>query len=48
MVLGQPRQEDLVKYLESRLGSDLEPDDLLKYRIDLTPPKRLPETNSRI
>ena len=40
MVLGQPRQEDLVQYLEDRLGVDLKPEDLLKYRIDLSPPAR--------
>ena len=40
MVLGQPRQEDLVRYLEDRLGVDLKPEDLLKYRIDLSPPIR--------
>lgn len=38
MVLGQPRQEDLLKYLEQRAGGDeafLE--ELMKYRIDLSP-----------
>ena len=38
MVLGQPRQEDLVNFLQQRLHDDLNPDDLVKYRIDLTPP----------
>jgi len=38
MVLGQPRQEDLVNFLQERLHDDLSPDDLIKYRIDLAPP----------
>jgi len=37
MVLGQPRQEDLVHYLADRLGRDIAPEDLLRYRIDLSP-----------
>lgn len=37
MVFGQPRQEDLVNYLQSRMGNDLDPNELLKYRIDLSP-----------
>jgi hypothetical protein len=37
MVLGQPRQEDLVDYLSRRLGRDVAAEELLKYRIDLTP-----------
>jgi hypothetical protein len=38
MVLGQPRQEDLLRFLEQRAGGDdgfLE--ELLKYKIDLSP-----------
>ena len=38
MVLGQPRQEDLVNYLTCRLGRDVTPGELLSYRIDLSPP----------
>jgi Helicase conserved C-terminal domain len=37
MVFGQPRQEDLVNYLNSRFDSDLKRDELLKYKIDLSP-----------
>lgn len=37
MVFGQPRQEDLVNYLQTRLEYDLDPDELFKYRIDLSP-----------
>ena len=37
MVFGQPRQEDLAHYLQSRMARDLNPDDLLQYRIDLSP-----------
>jgi hypothetical protein len=38
MVFGQPRQEDLLKYLSDHIEEDeLNLDDLLKYRIDLTP-----------
>lgn len=37
MVLGQPRQEDLVNYLSHRLGRGVEPEELLRYRIDLSP-----------
>ena len=38
MVFGQPRQEDLLNYLESRLERDIDVEELLKYRIDLSPP----------
>ena len=38
MVLGQPRQEDLLDFLQSRLGHDLDQDGFLKYQIDLAPP----------
>lgn len=37
MVFGQPRQEDLVNYLQTRMGRELDPDELLQYRIDLSP-----------
>jgi len=37
MVLGQPRQEDLVNYLSRRLGRDVTSEELLRYRIDLSP-----------
>lgn len=38
MVLGQPRQEDLLDFLQSRLGHGLGQDGFLKYQIDLAPP----------
>ena len=37
MVFGQPRQEDLLNFLRSRLSGDVKVEDVLKYRIDLTP-----------
>jgi hypothetical protein len=37
MVFGQPRQEDLLNFLRSRLSRDVKTEDILKYRIDLTP-----------
>ena len=37
MVFGQPRQEDLLNFLRSRLSGDVKTEDILKYRIDLTP-----------
>ncbi len=37
MVFGQPRQEDLIAYLKSRLEKDLSLEELLMYRIDLQP-----------
>ena len=37
MVLGQPRQEDLVCFLQKRLSSELASEDIQKYRIDLSP-----------
>ncbi|HEX3045290.1 MAG TPA: helicase-related protein [Bacillota bacterium] len=37
MVFGQPRQEDLVKYLEGRLENGVKLEELLRYRIDLRP-----------
>jgi hypothetical protein len=37
MVFGQPRQEDLLNFLRSRLSGDVKIEDILKYRIDLTP-----------
>jgi hypothetical protein len=37
MVFGQPRQEDLVAYLRSRLERDISLEESLMYRIDLTP-----------
>lgn len=47
MVFGQPRQEDLVNFLQTRLGHDLDPNELLEYRIDLSPPpqQELPQKN---
>ncbi len=41
MVLGQPRQEDLVRYLQQRFETDLDPDTVLQYRINLAPPERI-------
>ena len=37
MVLGQPRQEDLVNFLQQRFEDGLDPDEFSRYRIDLTP-----------
>jgi hypothetical protein len=37
MVFGQPRQEDVVKLLQSRFEDEVEAADLLQYRIDLSP-----------
>jgi hypothetical protein len=37
MVFGQPRQEDLVNYLQARMEGDIDPEELLQYRIDLSP-----------
>ena len=37
MVLGQPRQEDLVRYLQQRFETDLDPETVLQYRINLAP-----------
>lgn len=37
MVLGQPRQEDLVAYLIARMGAGEPAEALLRYRIDLSP-----------
>jgi len=37
MVLGQPRQEDLVNFLQQRINDGFDINDLLKYRIDLSP-----------
>ena len=37
MVLGQPRQEDLVAFLQQQFDKGLDPDEFLKYRIDLAP-----------
>lgn len=39
MVFGQPRQEDLIAYLRSRLERDLSQEELLMYSIDLSPQK---------
>ena len=38
MVLGQPRQEDLLHCIESYLSGKIDADDLVKFRIDLSPP----------
>ncbi len=49
MVLGQPRQEDLVTYLQQRFEGGVDPEMLLKYRIDLAPgagPGRAPDTSA--
>lgn len=48
MVFGQPRQEDLVKYLQSRLKSDLNLTELLKYRINLSPESHIEEKSHKI
>jgi hypothetical protein len=37
IVFGQPRQEDLMSYLQSRSVGQLDLEQLLKYRIDLSP-----------
>jgi len=37
MVLGQPRQEDLVHFLQERFAEGVDPDEFLKFRIDLSP-----------
>jgi len=38
MVFGQPRQEDLVQFLQNQSEQQLiDLDELLKYRIDLSP-----------
>jgi hypothetical protein len=37
MVLGQPRQEDLVNFLQQRFDEGLAINELLKFRIDLSP-----------
>ena len=37
MVLGQPRQEDLVHYLQERFEEGVDPNEFLKFRIDLSP-----------
>lgn len=37
MVFGQPRQEDLLSYLRSRLERDISQEELLMYCIDLQP-----------
>lgn len=37
LAFGQPRQEDLIEYLQSRVDYNLNLEELLKYRIDLSP-----------
>jgi hypothetical protein len=37
MVMGQPRQEDLVYYLQKRFEAGLNAEEFLKYKIDLSP-----------
>ena len=37
LAFGQPRQEDLLEYLHSLLGSDLSADDLAELQIQLQP-----------
>jgi len=37
LVFGQPRQEDLLRYIEERLGDTVDADDLARYQIDLAP-----------
>jgi hypothetical protein len=37
MVLGQPRQEDLVDFLRQRIEEGMDPNEFSKYRIDLSP-----------
>ena len=39
MVFGQPRQEDLLAFLSENLTPEVGLDDLLKLRIDLSPPQ---------
>ncbi len=38
MVLGQPRQEDLLRCIESYLEGKICADELAEFRIDLSPP----------
>jgi hypothetical protein len=37
MVLGQPRQQDLVEYLQQRFESGVDPEEFSKFRVDLSP-----------
>jgi hypothetical protein len=37
MVLGQPRQQDLVEYLQQRFQSGIDPEEFSKFRVDLSP-----------
>jgi superfamily II DNA/RNA helicase len=37
MVFGQPRQEDLLDFLQSKLPSGVRIENVLRYRVDLTP-----------
>lgn len=37
MVFGQPRQEDLLEFLRSKLSDEIPVEDVLQYRIDLSP-----------
>jgi len=39
MVLGQPRQEDLVNYLIARLEGEPDCESILECQLDLSPPK---------
>ncbi len=38
LAFGQPRQEDLVAWLEQRLGARIDSDRLARWQIDLRPP----------
>jgi len=37
MVFGQPRQEDLLKYLSEHMGDKLKPEDIVELKVDLSP-----------
>ena len=37
MVFGQPRQEDLVKYLNEYVGDKLDKEEMLELKVDLSP-----------
>jgi hypothetical protein len=38
MVFGQPRQQDLLRYLQEQACEDVDLQRLLQYRVDLSPP----------
>ena len=37
MVFGQPRQEDLLKYLSDHMGDKLSTEDIVELKVDLSP-----------